>query len=63
MNQDSLAPSVKMSATGAAGALTTIALYVLSSRGIHVPAEVAAAITILIAFAAGYLVQERAPKQ
>lgn len=61
MNQDSFAPSNKMTATGAAGAIVTIILYALSSRGIQVPPEVAAALTILVAFAAGYLVQEKKP--
>lgn len=61
MNQDSLAPTNKMAAVGATGALTTLLLYVVSFWGVKLPPEVAAAVTVLLSFAAGYLVQERKP--
>lgn len=45
----------KIAASGIAGALTVVLVYVLSLANINVPTEVAAAITVIIAFAAGYL--------
>ena len=48
-----LHPKVVLSAL--AGSLTVIVLYVLNSFGIDPPAEVGAAITTLITFAAGWL--------
>lgn len=45
----------KISAAGLAGAVTVILLYVLSLWDVEVPAEVASAITLIIAVAAGYL--------
>jgi hypothetical protein len=45
----------KVVASGAAGALTVLVVYLLSLVGVDVPTEVAAAITVIIAFVAGYL--------
>lgn len=45
----------KIAASGIAGALTVVIVYVLSLVGVNVPTEVAAALTVIIAFAAGYL--------
>ena len=45
----------KVAASGIAGALTVLAVYLLSIAGVEVPTEVAAAITVILAFAAGYL--------
>lgn len=45
----------KVAASGIAGALTVVLVYVLSLVGVDVPTEVAAAVTVIIAFVAGYL--------
>lgn len=45
----------KIAASGAAGAITVLLVYLCSVAGIEIPNEVAAAITVIIAFAAGYL--------
>ena len=50
-----VAPIPKVAAAGAAGALTTVLVFVAEQRGVDIPPEVAAALTALIAFAAGYL--------
>ena len=53
-------PKVQAAAVGAgfAGAVTTIAVWIMESQGLDVPAEVAAAITTIISalvgFASGY---------
>ena len=45
----------KIASAGAAGALTVVLVWVLSLFGVEIPSEVAAAVTIIIAFAAGYI--------
>lgn len=45
----------KVTASGIAGALTVLLVYLLSVAGVDVPTEVAAAVTVIIAFVAGYL--------
>ena len=46
----------KVAAAGIGGAVTTIALYVLSeAAGVEVPPEIASAIAVVVAFSAGYL--------
>ena len=45
----------KIAASGIAGAIPVVLVYLLSLAGVDVPTEVAAAITVIIAFAAGYL--------
>lgn len=45
----------KVQAAGAAGAVTTVIVFIASKLGLEVPAEVAAALTTLIATGAGYL--------
>lgn len=45
----------KIASAGIAGALTIVLMWVISLFGVHVPAEVASAVTIIIAFAVGYL--------
>lgn len=52
-------PQPKIVAAGVSGALTTLVLYGLSTVGVTVPPEVAAAITALLAVAAGYLTPNR----
>ena len=50
-----LTPTPKVAAAGAGGAASIVLIYVLSLVGITLPPEVAAAITTLLAFGAGYL--------
>jgi hypothetical protein len=45
----------KIASAGVAGALTIVLMWVVSLFGVDVPAEVASAVTIIIAFAAGYI--------
>jgi len=45
----------KILSAGIAGAITVVLLWVLSMFGVNVPAEVASAVTIIVAFAVGYL--------
>lgn len=45
----------KIASAGIAGALTVVLMWVVSLFGVEVPAEVASAVTIIIAFAAGYV--------
>lgn len=51
----SLAPLPKVIATGLAGAATIVAVYVAGLFGLAVPPTVAAALTTILAFLAGYL--------
>lgn len=45
----------KVAAAGVAGFVTTILVFVAAQLGLEIPGEVAAALTGLLAFAAGYL--------
>lgn len=54
-----LAPTSKVTAAGTAGAAALVLVWMLGSFGVEVPAEVAAAITALLATGAGYLKRER----
>lgn len=44
----------KVAAGGAAGALVYLAVSLAGAFGVHVPADVATSVTVLITFAAGY---------
>ncbi len=48
-------PHPKVAASGTAGAATIVLVWVLGQAGVSVPPEVAAAVTTLLSFAAGYL--------
>jgi hypothetical protein len=48
-------PEKKVTAATLAGAIVTILIWVLRVAGIDIPAEVAAAITTILAAAAGYV--------
>jgi hypothetical protein len=48
-------PEPKVAAGGIAGAATVVLVWALGQFGVDVPAEVGAALSALIAFAAGYL--------
>lgn len=58
VNQPTATPTNKVAAAGIAGAVTTILLFIASSLGWDVPAEVGAAIATVISFLAGYLTKE-----
>ena len=45
----------KTAAAGLAGAITLVFVFVLGQFGVNIPADVASAITVIIAFAAAYL--------
>lgn len=60
VNQPTSAPTNKVLAAGAAGAFSVVLVYTLSEFGIDMPAEVASAITTLLAFGAGYMTKNRA---
>jgi hypothetical protein len=48
-------PEKKVTAATLAGAIVTILIWVLKMAGVGIPAEVAAAITTILAAVAGYL--------
>lgn len=45
----------KTAAAGIAGAVTLVIVFILGQVGVDIPADVASAITVIIAFAAAYL--------
>lgn len=45
----------KVAAGGAAGAVTIVLVWIAGELGLEIPGEVAAAITVLISTAAGWL--------
>jgi len=45
----------KTAAAGIAGAATLVIVFVLGQLGVEIPADVASAITVIIAFVAAYL--------
>lgn len=51
----SRAPVAKVQAAGASGALAVLVVFVAGALGLEVPAEVAAAVATLAAYAGGYL--------
>lgn len=55
MNQDSPAPTNKVAAAGAAGALSVLIVFIAGQLGLEIPPEAAAAITTLLSFGAGYM--------
>lgn len=55
MTPKSRVPVPKVQAAGTAGAATILVVYVAGLAGIEMPAEVASALTALLAFAGGYV--------
>lgn len=53
-----LTPTPKMTASAVAGAVTVILVWSVGLAGLSVPTAVAAAVTLLITFGAGYLKSE-----
>lgn len=52
-------PTNKVATSGAAGALTVVAVWIAGLYHLEVPPEVAAAATVLISFAAGWLRRDK----
>ena len=50
-----LAPIAKIQNVGISGASATVLIYLAGLAGVHIPADVAAAIVTVVGFAAGYL--------
>jgi len=50
-------PTKKVTAGGLAGAVTTLAVFAAGQFGVEVPPEVASSATVVLTFAAGYLVR------
>lgn len=50
-----LTPVGKVAAAGTAGAVTVLLVWIVGLLGLDVPEEVAAAVTAILATAAGYL--------
>lgn len=61
VNQPTPAPTRKVAATGIAGAVTVVLIYLVQSFfNVSIPAEVASAVTLILSFASGYIVKEEA---
>lgn len=61
VNQPTAAPTRKVAATGIAGAITIVLVYLVQALfNVEIPAEVSSAITLLISFVSGYMVKEQA---
>lgn len=54
----SAAPTAKVATGAVAGALVTVALAAVSALGVEVPAEVGAALVVLVSFGLSYLVTD-----
>ena len=59
INQASLVPTSKVASGGLAGGLTVVLVFVAGQMGLEIPAEVASAITTVIAFAASYFIKDK----
>ena len=61
IDQPTPAPTRKVAATGIAGAVSVVLMYVVQTIfNVAIPAEVASAITLILSFASGYIVKEEA---
>ncbi len=56
-----MTPTTKVTVGALAGAVTIILVWAVSLAGLDIPAGVASAITVLVTFAASYLVTETRP--
>lgn len=60
MDQPDATPTRKVATAGISGAVVAILIWVLqATTDVEVPAEVAAAVTTIVAFVLSYLVPER----
>lgn len=55
-------PEKKVTTATLAGAIVTILIWILGLAGVHMPAEVAAAITTILTALAGYLTPHGHPR-
>lgn len=54
MKQPTLTPTSKVTAAGLGGAIVLVAIWIAGLFDVEIPAEVAAALTTLVSFAAGW---------
>lgn len=59
VNQPTNQPSSKVTAAGLGGAISILAVFIAGAAGLTIPPEVASAVTILAACAAGYFQKEK----
>lgn len=59
IRQPSHTPTTKVAASGTAGAISVLLVFVLGKFDIQIPGDVGSAITVLFSAACGYLVHER----
>nr|WP_139359959.1 MULTISPECIES: hypothetical protein [unclassified Mycobacterium] len=59
VRQPSHAPTTKVAASGTAGAISVVLVFVLGKFNVEIPGDVGSAITVLFSVASGYLVHER----
>lgn len=57
--QPDAVPTSKVAAAGISGSVSVLIIYIGSELGLDMPAEVAAAITTVMAFLAGYMVKDK----
>ncbi|KRQ22098.1 hypothetical protein [Mycobacteroides chelonae] len=59
IRQPSPTPTTKVAASGTAGAISVVLVFVLGKFNVEIPGDVGSAITVLFSVASGYLVHER----
>lgn len=59
IRQPSSTPTTKVAASGTAGAISVVLVFILGKFNVEIPGDVGSAITVLFSVASGYLVHER----
>lgn len=59
ISQPTPQPTSKVAAAGVGGSITVLVVYIAKLFGLEIPAEVASALTALIAFGSGYIQKEK----
>ncbi|MFA4080439.1 hypothetical protein [Mycobacteroides salmoniphilum] len=59
IRQPSPTPTTKVAASGTAGAISVVLVFILGKFNVEIPGDVGSAITVLFSVASGYLVHER----
>ncbi|TDZ75816.1 hypothetical protein DE4585_02198 [Mycobacteroides salmoniphilum] len=59
IRQPSPSPTTKVAASGTAGAISVVLVFILGKFNVEIPGDVGSAITVLFSVASGYLVHER----
>ena len=59
IRQPSPIPTTKVAASGTAGAISVVLVFILGKFNVEIPGYVGSAITVLFSVASGYLVHER----